>query len=126
MNFWNCIFFENKYQNSNCDRIVPAIIDKNIVKQINKISLKIGNHFKIGGVCRIDYLYDLDESILYLNEVNVIPGSFAYYLFESKNIYFKDLIDDLINEAFRKEYFEGGKISSFTSNVLNSKRRLKK
>ena len=118
--------FESKYQNSKCERIVPAIIDQNIIKEINSVSLKIGKNFKVGGVCRIDYLYDLEENILYLNEVNVIPGALAYYLFESKNIYFKDLIDDIINEALRNKYFDEGKISSFTSDVLSSKRVLKK
>lgn len=118
--------FNDKYQNNLCKRIVPANIDESICKEINNASKKIGEKLKIGGVIRIDYLYDNENSRLYLNEVNVIPGSFAYYLFETKGIYFKDLLNDLINEAIRKQYFENEKISSFVSNVLNSKKMFKK
>lgn len=33
------------------------------------------------GVVRVDFLYDTEEKRLYVNELNMIPGSFAYYLF---------------------------------------------
>ncbi len=111
--------FEKKYEQK-ITRVLPANITKKLEKLVNEISKKIGNFFLINGVCRIDYLYDLEQEVLYVNELNIIPGAFSYYLFEDKGIYFSELIDDLIMEAIRKKYEESLKISSFKSNVLFS------
>lgn len=117
--------FEKKYQ-APCERILPAKINKKLEQKVNKISEKIGNFFLINSVCRIDYLYDLDNKILYVNEINLIPGAFSYYLFEEKGIFFRDLLDDLITGAIRKKYDENLKISSFPSSVLFSEFNNKK
>ena len=51
------------------------------------------------GVVRIDYLVDRSVNRVYLNEVNTIPGSFAFYLWEPKGVSFSRLLDDLIGYA---------------------------
>ena len=38
--------------------------------------------FDCKGVVRIDYLVDQDTNDLYVNEINTIPGSLAFYLWE--------------------------------------------
>ena len=117
--------FEKKYQMP-CERIVPAKLNKKLEQRVNKISERIGNFFLTNGVCRIDYLYDLNSKILYVNEINLIPGAFSYYLFEEKGIFFSELLDDLIASAIRKKYDENLKISSFPSSVLFSEFNNKK
>ena len=53
---------------------------------------------------RFDFLYNAKSKKLYLNEINSIPGSLAYYLFESKGMSFYELITRLIDIAeYRKE-----------------------
>lgn len=117
--------FEKKYQ-SPCERIIPAKINKKLEQRVNHLSERIGNFFLINSVIRIDYLYDLDSKILYVNEVNLIPGAFSYYLFEEKGIYFGELLDDLITSAIRKKYDDNLKISTFPSSVLFTKYNNKK
>ncbi len=58
------------------------------------------------GVARIDFIIDKDNGNIYANEINAIPGSLSYYLFEPKGLKFKELTDRLINiaiENFKRE-----------------------
>lgn len=122
----NYLTFNDKYKNELSKRIIPADIEEEVASAIKTITLKIANLFNIKGVIRIDYLYDIDAKKLYVNEINSIPGSLAYYLFEGKKIYFSKLIDKLISYAIREKYYADFKISSFQSNILDSKKILKK
>ena len=114
--------FVSKYENDDITRVVPARLSNQLRSKITKTTKKIGQIFNSKGVFRVDYLYDLEEEILYVNEVNVIPGALSYYLFEAKNIYFSKLIDDLIKEAIREKSIEDDLITSFKSNVLEKKK----
>ena len=42
---------------------------------------------------RIDFIMDGDNNKIYVNEINTIPGSLAFYLWEPKGISFKELLD---------------------------------
>lgn len=113
--------FIDKYENEDITRVVPARLSNQLRNKITKTTKKIGQIFNSKGVFRVDYLYDLEDQILYVNEVNVIPGALSYYLFEAKNVYFQTLIDDLVKEAFRERKIEDELITSFKSNVLKNK-----
>ena len=60
---------------------------------------RIYQYLNLGGVVRIDYLYDQNNDTIYLNEINTIPGSLAYYLFEGIGITYIKLMEILINNA---------------------------
>ena len=45
------------------------------------------------GIARVDFLYDEKEKVLYVNEINTIPGSLALYLFPSGPDGGKDISD---------------------------------
>ena len=51
------------------------------------------------GVVRIDYIYDRSKQKLYFNEINTVPGSMSFYLFEPMGIDYITLIDDLVKNA---------------------------
>jgi len=113
--------FNDKYEESNAKRTIPAKITPELEQRIIDMTKRIALIIKNTGVSRIDYLYDSDTDILYLNEVNTIPGSMAYYLYEDKGIYFDELLDILIDRAIARDYFKNQKINTFASNVLNMK-----
>lgn len=60
------------------------------------------------GVVRIDFIYDLKEPRLYFNELNSIPGSLSYYLWEKTphqgqpHFLYTDLLDELIEGAITR------------------------
>lgn len=79
-------------------RELPANISTDLKDQIHDYSEKIYRACKCKGVVRIDFIQSAD-GILYFNEINPIPGSMAFYLWEAKGISFKQQISDLIEES---------------------------
>ena len=66
-------------------------------------------------------MYDVKKELLYFNEVNTIPGSFAYYLFDKCDISFDKMLDMLIKEAILRSTKDQKLIKVFKSNLLNTK-----
>jgi len=77
-------------------------IEDDIKEGCKKIASIIYKEFKASGVIRVDFLYKDNE--LYVNEVNSIPGSYAYYLWKDKYD-FLELLDITIKESKRYLYF---------------------
>ena len=63
-------------------------------------SEKIFKGLNCHSLCRIDFLYDIDNEILYLNEINTLPGftskSMYPMLMKDKGYSYKELITSLI------------------------------
>jgi D-alanine-D-alanine ligase len=94
--------FEDKYISVDKTRIIPAQISKEKQDLIYEYTKRIYEHLNLNGVVRIDYLYDQNNDTIYLNEINTIPGSLAYYLFEGLGITYIKLMEILINNATTK------------------------
>ena len=91
--------YESKYiLDSNL--IIPANIDKEIIKQIQDYSSKIFKILSLKDLSRIDFLYDYENNKIYFNEVNTIPGfttiSMYPQLFLNEGISTKELISILL------------------------------
>lgn len=67
-------------------------------EEIREMAKSIYETFNCSGVVRIDFLIDNLSSKYYVNEINSIPGSFAYYLWDGV-VTFSQLIDNCIDEA---------------------------
>jgi D-alanine-D-alanine ligase len=99
-------------------RKLPAEISVQLKTQVESLSKKIYEYLGCSGVVRIDFLLDENKQSLYLNEVNTIPGSLAFYLWEPKGKKFEGLINDLANTAI-KEFAEKSNVKKvYVSNVL--------
>ena len=102
----------------NMDRIIPANIPASQIKQIEKLAKKIFACLNSKGVVRIDFMIDQKAKKVYANEINTIPGSFAFYLWEKSNISFSNLIDKLVDIA-KSDMIQKQKLTStFSSTVL--------
>ena len=51
------------------------------------------------GIARIDYLVRPDKAEVYLNEINTMPGSLAFYLWRGDNYTAADLVEKLVQLA---------------------------
>lgn len=121
--------FTDKYEHGTKDESLnklPAKLSKKIQEKIYNISKEIYLKLELSGIVRIDFLYDLDEKELYVNEINTIPGSYAFYLFKNKDISFESLVNDLIKQTLINEEKKKKYISSFKSNILNKNTLLTK
>ncbi len=95
--------FDDKYKTANKgkgrDREIPAKISKQIEEQIKNYTLQIYEKLNMNGVVRIDYIFDNATNTLYFNEINTIPGSMAFYLYEPFGIDYITLVENLIENA---------------------------
>lgn len=111
--------FQDKYEGGKSkgnDRDIPANISKKLSEQISCYTRSIYERLNMRGVVRIDYIFDVDTKKLYFNEINTVPGSLAYYLFEPIGIDYISLMDILIKNAG-----EIKKYSYFDSGILSKK-----
>ena len=113
--------FEDKYINTDKTHIIPAEISDSVKDRIYNYTRLIYSYLNLSGVVRIDYIYDKNNDLVYLNEINTIPGSLAYYLFEGLGISYIKLIDILINNS------RTNKLQPyFATNILTSLKQIGK
>lgn len=91
------------------NRDLPAKIDPKLKTQIETSANAAFISCRCKGMVRIDFMY---SKKLYLTEINPIPGSMAFYLWEASGISFKQQITDLIHQSItdglttQKYYFD--------------------
>ena len=71
------------------------------------------------GVSRIDFLNDRESGELYINEINTIPGSLAFYLWEEAGVSFAELMDRLVELAFKRQRERDTLTFSYDTNILD-------
>ena len=121
--------FADKYQRggaaekgmASANRVIPADISEELNQNIRALSKQIFRIFQATGVARIDYLVQKDTQKVYFNEINTIPGSFSYYLWEYSKLNFNDLLDQLIDIAITVHQQKNGRILHYETNLLNDK-----
>lgn len=121
--------FEDKYQSdegsskgmASADRVIPADIPDEQSKKIKKLSLRIFSVFQASGVARLDFLVQEDTGNIYFNEINTIPGSFSFYLWEEEGMNMKELMLQLVDIAIKKHQKKTGRIRSYDTNLLSEK-----
>lgn len=117
--------FENKYIGKhankgmiNTSRKLPADISEEQIEEIQRMAKEAFYALNASGVVRIDFLMQKDSEVVYINEINSIPGSLSYYLWQKDQMNFTMLIEELIQLAFKRKRNEDKKVYSFSSNIL--------
>ncbi len=87
--------FSDKYEGGK--REFPADIDKDIAQRIKKTTSRIYKELGFKGVVRIDYFVVEDK--IFVNEINTVPGSLAYYLFCKTTKDFTLMLNEMIRQA---------------------------
>jgi len=101
-------------------RKVPADISKIQRKQIEDNALKVFRVLNASGVVRIDFMIDSKTHKVYVNEINSIPGSLAFYLWKEKGVNFSEECDTLITNAIKRFTQKEKKTYSFDTNILKN------
>jgi D-alanine-D-alanine ligase len=99
-------------------RILPAPIEDELRDEIQEISKRIFRMMDCKGVVRIDYMYDRDTGKLYITEINTIPGSLAFYLWENAGLSYSRLIDRMIDYAEKAHADKNRANYAYTSDIL--------
>ncbi|MGN1310742.1 MAG: D-alanine--D-alanine ligase family protein [Clostridia bacterium] len=99
-------------------RKVPAEISEEKTKEIQKMAVRTFKLLGCNGVARIDFMIDLDEDKIYVNEINTIPGALSYYLWEATDKKFEKELDELVELAFKRERERKNRTYSYDQNIL--------
>lgn len=99
-------------------RKLPAEISKELESKVRELAEKSFKAIGCSGVTRVDFLYDTVSENLYVNELNTIPGSLSFYLWEATDLSFEDLLDELVKLAFKREREKEKLNFSFDTNIL--------
>lgn len=103
------------------DRIIPAPVDEAEATLIRDLAVKVFRTFECAGVARIDFLRDGATGRIYFNEINTIPGSLSFYLWEPSGVPFDRLVARLIDLAFSQHRNRTVRVRSYDVNLLSEK-----
>lgn len=95
------------------NRKIPAVIP--FEEEMKSIGKKVCDILNVRGVVRIDFLY---SDKIYVNEINSIPGSMSYYLWDFSYL---ELLERIIKIALLEKQKEEKLIQHFSSDILSLK-----
>ena len=100
-------------------RKIPADISEEKSAEIRELAKKVFKALGASGVVRIDFIIDTDTDTVYVNEINTIPGSLSFYLWEATGTPYGELLDKLISLAFRRNRNRENLTFTIDTNILS-------
>lgn len=98
--------YEEKYLRSGsgegmkgADRIIPAPLDADFTAKIQETAIRAFRAIDGRGITRIDFLVRPESGEIFLNELNTLPGSLSFYLWEPTGIPPRELVTRLVTLA---------------------------
>ncbi|MEO8393086.1 MAG: D-alanine--D-alanine ligase family protein [Chloroflexota bacterium] len=93
--------YEDKYLGGtkgmkSADRIIPAPLDDDLTLKIRTMAMAAFLAIDGRGITRIDFLMRPESGEIFLNEMNTMPGSLSFYLWEPGGIKPRDLVQRLV------------------------------
>lgn len=98
---------------------IPAELPDDVTKEIQHLAGETFRVLSCHGVSRVDVMIDRTDGRIYVNEINTIPGSLSFYLWEATGLSFDKLMDELVKLALRRKREEGMKTVSYDQNIFN-------
>ena len=98
---------------------IPAELPEEVTKRIQFLAGETFRVLSCHGVSRVDVIIDRSNSNIYVNEINTIPGSLSFYLWEATGIPFDKLMDTLVDLALKRKRESGMKTVSYDHNIFN-------
>jgi D-alanine-D-alanine ligase len=99
-------------------RQVPAPIGDALTREVQELAVRAFLAIDASGVARVDFLYQESKKRLLLNEINTLPGSISYYLWEETGVRFDQLVTTLVGIALDRHERKRATLYSFAANLL--------
>jgi D-alanine-D-alanine ligase len=119
--------FEDKYMGAGksegmkgAQRLIPAPLPEALTEQVKELARSAFTAFACAGITRVDFLIDAHERV-YVNELNTIPGSLSFYLWEPAGLPFAELMDELIDLALADHQEKLRTTTVFATNLLTER-----
>jgi D-alanine-D-alanine ligase len=81
------------------ERLIPAPISPELTERIQQMAIKAFRALDGRGIARIDFLVQPETGSVFLNELNTMPGSLAFYLWQETGIQPAALVHQLVELA---------------------------
>ena len=98
--------YNAKYLDDNSDLIIPAPLSERTSDHIRRLAVEAFRAVDAAGMARVDFFVSADESEVYVNEINTIPGftpiSMYPKLWQASGLEYGELIDRLIQLALER------------------------
>lgn len=101
------------------DKKIPADLPEEISEKIRHIAGKTFRVLSCHGVSRVDVMIDKKDNSIYVNEINTIPGSLSFYLWEASGISFEKLMDKLVELALKRKRDIERKTFTYDHNIFS-------
>ncbi|MEG0253850.1 MAG: D-alanine--D-alanine ligase, partial [Muribaculaceae bacterium] len=98
---------------------IPAELPDDVTKRIQFLAGETFRVLSCHGASRVDVIIDRKTSNVYVNEINTIPGSLSFYLWEATGISFEKLMERLVELALKRKREQGMKIVSYDHNIFS-------
>ena len=98
---------------------IPADLPTEVSERIRFLAGETFRVLSCHGVSRVDVIMDEDNGQIYVNEINTIPGSLSFYLWEATGISFSELIDRLVDLALKRKREREGKTVTYSRNIFS-------
>ena len=103
---------------SGLKRKLPAEIAPETREKIRSLAVRTFQALNCSGVSRIDFMIDMESGEIFVNEINTIPGSLSFYLWEATGMPYAELLDRMVKLALKRERERGEITYSFDTNLL--------
>ncbi|MDE6402876.1 MAG: D-alanine--D-alanine ligase [Muribaculaceae bacterium] len=90
--------------------------------ETERIKFLAGETFRVlscHGVSRVDVIIDRDTRNIYVNEINTIPGSLSFYLWEATGLTFEKLMERLVALAIKRRREMAQKTQTYDRNIFS-------
>lgn len=101
-------------------RKIPADLTPEQREEVRDLAVRSFKALGCCGVSRIDFMIDEDSGKLYFNEINPIPGSLSFYLWEPVGVPYSELLDRMIQLAMKRTRQEEQVTFTFDTNILSN------
>ena len=99
--------YEAKYIDGNSELLIPAPIPMEVTEKVRDLAARAYRAADCAGMGRVDFLLERDSGVLYLSEINTIPGftkiSMYPKLWEASGLAYPELVDRLIELALERK-----------------------
>lgn len=100
------------------EKRIPADLPVETSERIRHLAAETFRVLSCHGVSRIDVMIDADSNEIYVNEINTIPGSLSFYLWEASGISFSQLMDKLVALALKRKRETDRKTFTYDQNIF--------
>lgn len=101
------------------EKRIPADLPDDVSARIRHLSEETFRVLSCHGVSRVDVMIDGQSGDIFVNEINTIPGSLSFYLWEASGLPFDKLMDKLVELALKRKRDTDKKTFTYDQNIFS-------